>query len=891
MIIYAEDTLSDEEIYSQLRPYVASWFRKRFTTFTAPQRLALPYIKREYNVLISSPTGTGKTLAAFLAILDYLFMLGEQGLLEDKIYVVYVSPLRALNNDMRRNLMEPLKEIKEEARRMNIELPEIKIAVRTSDTSPTEKQKMTRNPPHILITTPESLTIALSAPKFGQQLARAEYVIIDEIHELAGSKRGALLSLAIERLEAKTGRPLKRIGLSATIAPLEEIARFLVGYQDNGVPRPCVIADARFAKPIDIRVVTPVRDLINTDTNMLNESIYKTLARLIKKHRTTLVFTNTRSATERVVYKLRKMLEGGGIIDSDKIEAHHSSLSRSVRLDVEERLKKGELRVVVSSTSLELGIDIGYIDLVVLLSSPKSVSRLLQRIGRAGHHIRQVSKGRIIVVDRDDLVECTVLAKAALERKIDKTRIPRKPLDILAQHIVGMSLEKKWKIDDAYKVVKRSYNYHDLSIEEFEELVRFLAGFYSEKLEALKVYSKIWYDPEERVFGRKKTARMIYYTNSGAIPDEAKIHVFTTDHKYVGDLDEGFVQILTPGDIFVLGGHTYEYIRSEGMKIIVRRAEGVRPTVPSWFSEMLPLAFDSALEVGKFRRIIAEMLASGKTCDEIVPFIMSKYRVGKYAALNICNYIKEQWEYTEGIVPSDKLILIEIYDEDNRRNIIFHSLLGRRTNDALSRAYALVLSKKTMRPVRTTITDNGFMLTVSGRPEVNVKQLVKAVTRDNIRELLKQALRGTELLKRRFRYCAERSFMILKRYYDYEKSPHRLQLNAEAILRVIESIDPNFPILREAYREIMEDFMDIESAEKVLEWVEKGDIDIKVIKNLDVPSPFAHSILSQGYSDIVLMEDKRRLIRELHERVLALLSQGKKPASLVSVETVGVTSN
>lgn len=870
MITYASKEYSDDEILSMLRPYVAEWFRRAYGSFTTPQRYAIPLIKKGLNVLISSPTGTGKTLAAFLGILDNLFELAEAGHLESRIYVVYVSPLRALNNDMRRNLLPPIEGARRVAKELGVELPEVRVAVRTSDTTQTEKQRMLRNPPHILITTPESLSIALSAPKFREKLAGVEWVVVDEIHELAGSKRGALLSLALERLEELVGRELKRVGLSATIAPLDEVARFLVGYRDSGENRPCVVVDARFAKPLDIRVLCPLEDLVNADPSEVNEAIYSTLFELVKRHRTTLVFTNTRSATERVVYKLRRIMSGARVLDADNVEAHHGSLSRSLRLDVEERLKRGKLKVVVSSTSLELGIDVGYIDLVVLLSSPKSVSRLLQRVGRAGHHIREVSKGYMIVVDRDDLVECAVLAKAALERKIDKIRIPRKPLDILIQHIVGMSLERKWKLDHAYRVVKRSYNYRDLSYEEFEELIRFLSGMYPEGLEDAGVYSKIWFDPREGVFGKKRSSRMIYFTNSGAIPDEAKVYVFTTEGRYVGDLDESFVQLLSPGDVFVLGGRTFEFIRSEGVKIVVRPAEGLRPTVPSWFSEMLPLAFDSALEVGKFRRVVAEMVASMPK-SSVIKYLVEEYRLEPHAAENIYEYIREQLVFAGGKVPSDTVVLVEVFDEPGRRNFIFHTLFGRRTNDALSRAYGYVLSKLVSKPVRITVTDNGFMLTVPGKPEVDVAKLVASVTPENIRDLLKCALRQTEYLKRVFRHCAERSFMILRRYRGHERSPHRLQLNAEALLKVIESIDGSFPVLRESYREILEDHMDVISAIKVLEWLREGTLRLEFLGPSQVPSPFAHGIVAHGYSDIVLMEDRRKLVRELHKRVLQVI--------------------
>ena len=891
MFIYAKDPERDDEALKVLRSYISEWILEKYGSLTPPQRIAIPYIKRGYNVLISSPTGTGKTLAAFLAIIDELFTLWEQRRLEDRVYVVYVSPLRALNNDMRRNLLIPLSEIRNKLMEQGQEPPEIRVAVRTSDTAPYEKQKMLRKPPHILITTPESLAIALVAPRFRKLLVNVQWVIVDEIHELASTKRGAHLSLSLERLEElqEEEKELQRIGLSATIAPLDEVARFLVGYKNDGISRNCVIVDARFTKPVDIRVVCPIVDIIHASAEELNDAIYKTLIELISKHRTTLVFTNTRSATERVVYKLRKIFEkNNGIIDADSIEAHHSSLSRDIRLEVEEKLKKGKLKAVVSSTSLELGIDIGYIDLVILLSSPKSVSRLLQRIGRAGHHIKEVSKGRVIVVDRDDLVECTVLVKEAYRRHIDRVKIPKNPLDVLAQHIVGMAIEKRWKVEEAYRVIRRSYNFHELPFDEFIKILRYLSGKLVD-LEFANIYAKIWYDEDKQMFGKRRGSRMIYYLNTGTIPDEAKIRVFLENGRYVGDLEESFVEILTPGDIFVLGGRTYQFIRSSGLRIIVRKAEGQRPTVPSWFSEMLPLAYDSALEVGKFRRIVAVLIKS-KTKEEVIEWLVREYLLERHAAEHIYNYIYEQILYTGGIIPSDRLILIELWFDPNTmtHNIIFHSLFGRRVNDVLSRAYAYVLGSKLKTNVRITVTDNGFMLTLPKYSELSldmVQDIVKSVSDLNVEDIVKKALRKTELLKKRFRHCAERSFMILRRYKGEEISLAKRQLNAETLLRIVESIQ-GFPVLEETYREILEDFMDLQHAKEVLNLIRRGELKIEIIKSFEVPSPFAHSIVAYGYSDVVLMEDRRKLLAKLHDLVLRALTKKQ-----IAEETMEINSN
>ncbi len=861
-----------ERVYGLLRPYTAAWFREKYGSFTEPQLWAIPLIKAGKNVLISSPTGTGKTLAAFLAILDELFALAERGTLEDKIYAVYVSPLRALDNDMYKNLLVPLREISERARAMDIELPEVRVATRTSDTPPNEKQRMLRRPPHILITTPESLSISLVAPRFRERLSTARWVIVDEIHELASSKRGSHLSLTLERLEelvTESGGPgLQRIGLSATIAPLEEVALFLGGYDDKGNPRPVEIVDARFTKPFDVRVVTPKVDLIHGEPDKINEEIYNTIADLSKTARTTLVFTNTRSATERVVFKLKKLMSSRGYVDMDEIEAHHSSLSREVRLDVEDKLKKGLLKLVVSSTSLELGIDIGYIDLVVLLSSPKSVSRLLQRVGRSGHHISQLSRGVLVVVDRDDLIECTVLAKAAMDRRIDKVHIPKGPLDVLAQHIVGMSIERRWRIDDAYRIVRRAYPFHDLAFEDFMSVMRYLG---KEDPIDEGVYSKIRLDEELGEFGRKRGARMIYQLNAGTIPDEAKVKVISRGRN-IGSLEEEFVEILEPGDVFVLGGKTYRFLRADGMKVFVEPAENERPTVPSWFSEMLPLAFDSALLVGEFRERIADLLSEGMV-DEAKQVLVNEYRLEPHAADEVIQYIWEQLAYV-GVVPGRSTVLVEYFqDEEGEWNIVFHTLFGRRVNDALSRAFASLLSDQLNVPVKVSVTDNAFMLTYSGRQpsEGLVRGLLSLVSAGNLRTILERAVTRTEMMRRRFRHVAQRSFMILRRYKGYERSPERMQLSAQRLLEIMLEEMPDNPVVRETYREILEDYMDVENASKVLEWMARGEVKVVVKGPLPYPSPFAHNTFVKGYSDVVLMEDKRRILAYLHDKVMEYL--------------------
>ncbi len=870
-IVYADREYSKEEVLKVLNRFVAQWFDSKFDKLTPPQSYGIIPIYQGKNVLISSPTGTGKTLTAFLSIISKLFDLAEREELEDRVYCIYVSPLRALNNDIYRNLEEPLKEIREIVEKEGLELPEIRHVVRTGDTPPHEKQKMLKKPPHILITTPESLAIILNAPKFKKKLIGVEYVIVDEIHSLAESKRGVHLTLSLERLQELSEKPFARIGLSATINPLEEVAQFLVGFED-GKPRPCIIVDTRYVKRKNIKVLCPVRDLIHTPSEVVNRKMYELLADLIRKHRTTLIFTNTRSGTERVVFHLKQVLPKNGIEDFDEesIAAHHGSLSRYVRHSVEEKLKKGLLRAIVSSTSLELGIDIGYIDLVVQIGSPKSVTRCLQRIGRSGHKLHEVSKGRLICVDRDDIVECSVMVKEAYRGHLDKIRIPKNCLDVLAQHILGMAIERKWNVKEAYQLVKRSYCYKDLSRKDFFRVLQYLSGNYS-VLEHYKVYGKIWFDPEEGVFGRRgKYARVIYALNIGTIPDEVSVKVFTINGRYVGNIEEEFLERLMPGDRFILGGKVYEFVKSRGFRAYVKPAFDMKPTVPSWFSEMLPLSFDLGLKIGEFRRKMFKWLEEGVSREKILSYIRKYCRADENSANSIYEYFLEEYLYLRylGIndYPSDKVILVEYYLSDEGKIYqVHHTLYGRKVNDALSRALGYLASKKAKRNIGIAVHDNGFALIYP--PGVKPKFTLKDIKSNELRQILAKAIRNTEMFRRRFRHVAARGLMILRNYKGHEISVNKQQLNANTLLKVVEDLD-EFPLLKETYREIMEDVMDVENAEKVLKWIEKGRVKVVELPLQTVPSPFAHNIVLEGLSDVVLMEDKRAIIERFHREIM-----------------------
>jgi ATP-dependent Lhr-like helicase len=849
-----------KEIDIVLHPLVREWFFSKFPEFSLPQLYGVMPIWERKNILISAPTGGTKTLTAFLSILNYLVSLAEKNELEDKVYAVYISPLKALSGDIFVNLERPLKEIEEIAEKKGIKLGKIRVSLRTGDTTTGERAKMLKKVPHILITTPETFAIVLNSPKFVDNLKAVEFVIVDEIHALA-NKRGVHLSLSIERLEELSKITPARIGLSATIAPLEEIARFLVG------DRECLVADVKFTKKVDIQVVAP-SDLIESSALEMHQSMYKLIDSFIQEHKTTLIFTNTRSATERVIHHLKEMFPSRYL---ENIGAHHSSLSKELRFSIEERLRKGELKVVVTSTSLELGIDIGYVDLVILLGSPKSTARALQRIGRAGHKLHDTAKGRFLVLDRDDLVECSVMMKEIAERKIDRVFIPKNCLDVLSQQIYGMAIYKVWDIDEMLKTIKKSYCYKNLEKEDFLAVISYLAGEYA--LEHRNVYAKIWYDEKTRQIGKRgKLARVIYMTNIGTIPEESFINVVVArggSQQKVGMIDENFLERMKPGDVFVLGGSRYQYLYTRGMNLYVAGSVNRPPTIPSWFSEMLPLSFDLACEISRFRMLVEERFKTKKPSSEIKEFISSYLYVSDGIAREIYDYFYSQYKYIG--IPSIKKIIVEKYSAE-KNYVIFHTLFGRRVNDALSRAVAFLIGRLGSRDVEIGISDNGFFL---AGERLEIERAMKHLNSKNLQEILKEAIEKTEVLKRRFRHCATRSLMILRKYKGREKSVGRQQMSSHFLISSVKRLTGEFPILKEARREVLEDLMDIESAKIVLKWVEEGKIKIEY-RETSLPSPFSLGLIIQGYSDLIKMEDKMQFLRRMHKAIMGKIEKDEE---------------
>ena len=852
MIERSDKTYNKDEVMEMMQPLVSTWFNERFEGLTEPQARAIPVIHQRKNVLVSSPTGSGKTLTAFMSIINELTRYATEGTLEERVYCIYISPLKALANDVNRNLNTPLAEMREVAARHGMTVPDIRVGVRSGDTSQYERQKMVKHPPHILITTPESLALILEAPKFKEKLQNIEWLILDEIHDICDSKRGAFLSLTVERLQHHCGRKFSRIGLSATLAPIESVAGFLVGC-DDGEVRDVTLIESDSKKVLDLKVICPTDDMTSLSSDIVNSMMYDTLKELIETHDTTLVFTNTRSGAESVVYKLKER----GL---ENIEVHHSSLGKETRMDVEERLKRGEIKCVVSSTSLELGIDIGSVDLVCQIGSPKSVAKGLQRIGRSGHSFGKVAKGRLLVFDPDDLVECAVMCRAAHRSHIDRVQIPEDCLDVLAQTIVGMSLSAKWNADDAFELIRKSYCYRSLSREKYESVLDYLGS----KEDYEGVYSKIWYDKEERVFGRKKGSRMIYFMNLGTIPEEANYKVMTNRSSVAGELSEKFVERLSPGDIFVLGGRSFEFIRSKGMMAFVKEASGRKPTVPSWAGEMLPRSFDLSMDVAEFRGEMARDLHSMSE-QELMVHLINDFDIDAGSSRSLVSYFKEQ-ESSAGFIPDDKVLMIEEYiDPSGNQRIIFHFPFGRRVNDALSRGYAYRITNLIGSNVSVTISDDNFMIGMPRR--FDISKIPDLLSSRDLEMILRKALRNSEIFKLRFRHTAARSFMILRNYMGRPVSVNRQQTRSAYLLESLAEMD-SMPVIEETYREILEDDMDLKNACYVLELIESGGMQVRVQQYTGTPSPFAHCVILSGFSDIVLMEDRTALLKELHRKVL-----------------------
>ncbi|THE65174.1 ATP-dependent helicase [Salinadaptatus halalkaliphilus] len=927
----ADVTIEDGDVFELLEPAVQAWWLEEFGEFvpendgffTPPQRGAIPNVHERTNTLIAAPTGSGKTLASFCSIINELYRRSRDDPdgLENSVYCLYVSPLKSLANDIHRNLEVPLEGIEsivEDGAALRAadgaalraadgaalraadgaalraadgasgdavseddrEMGEIRHAIRHGDTPSSERQRMLEETPHILNTTPETLAILLNSPKFREKLRTVEYVIVDEIHSLAAGKRGTHLSVSLERLAALADQEITRIGCSATIEPLSEVAEFLVGRDaPGGQAREYDIVDARFAREFDVELECPTDDLINTPRDVVQDRFYQQLHDHVQAHTNTLVFTNTRSGAERVLHNLRDRFDA---YDEDNAACHHGSLSKEVRQDVEGRLKDGSLEVVTTSTSLELGIDMPHVDLVVQVGSPKSVAALLQRIGRAGHRVGQTVTGRVIALDRDELLECAVMLQKAEEGFVDSVSIPENAQDVAAQHVYGMAIAEIRPESTVVDILRRAYPYRDYDEGHWASLRRYLTAEYA-GLEEKNVYAKIWCDENDPPSGqhhyeeypvgkpligkRGRLARVIYMTNIGTIPDSFTCDVYTrASDEWVGQLDEDYLDTLEKGDVFVLGGDHLEYQYRRGSKLYVDRTSA-QPTVPSWYSERLPLSDDLGREILAFQR---DLLAHYETGGPPrVRAWLREFPLDDDSVRAIARLYDHQCRYAgAGSLSTDDRLAIEIVRdrEEYKRHYYVHSNYGRRFNDGFSRLLAYHCAQAATANVTVAVADNGFVLSMPLNRKIDLEGILADLDPDRVRSDLRAALAGTDLLQRYFRINATRSLLILKRYKGYEKSASEQQVSSEMLLGFAEDLE-NFAVIEETYRELLEDKLAVDALETIVDRL--GDGEIRVERHrLESPTPRAFGLATLSASDVVLAEDESAALQAFHEHVL-----------------------
>ncbi len=780
----------------EIKSPVQSWFQNRYGSPTPAQQQAWPLIAAGRSVLIASPTGTGKTLAAFLSVLDALAAAPHP--LPDSVQCLYISPLRALAYDLEKNLHDPLRDLYG-----SLDASPIRVAMRTGDTASAARARQKSRPPHILLTTPETLCVLLSQPAWLPLLRTVRWAIVDEIHALAEGKRGVHLTLSLERLAALTVEPgighpghrLQRIGLSATVAPLDEVGRFLTGSREQE----CALVDAASAKKIHLRVHTPLRKDPYPEAGYTGQRLIRELGQLIRAHRTTLVFTNTRSGAEASTFWLRQACPDlAGVI-----ECHHASLDRDLRQEVEDRLKRGELRAVVCSTSLELGIDIGSVDLVVMLATPKGVSRALQRTGRAGHNIHTISRGVLMATNVNDLVEACATVLLARGRHLDFVRIPDAPLDILAQHLVSMGCERYWTREEAFSLVRGTWPYRELSRVDFDDTLDYLAGGgQALRQQYADVFGKIDLDADGFQTRAGRVQRE-FLQNVGVIPETGVVRV-RLKNRVLGSVEESFMRLINPGDVFIISGRPVRLERTGRMEAFVTRADGALPTIPRWNAHKMPLSAGVAGEISRFRGEVRLRLENGEPEGPLRSWISRRLACGIANARVIHAMFSAQHRLSE--IPLEGTLLIEELLEDPGASVtaarphhyFFHSLIGRAANDALSRVVARRLSALRGGNAISTPHDYGFVLTVSEHQVFDSGELRQILSPEGFHEDFHAALERSEMLKYHFRNAAQTGLMVYRNHYSERKPLRKLQWSTEVIFNVLQKYEPDHVLLRTA---------------------------------------------------------------------------------------------
>src|SRR2546427_6018110 len=829
-------------------PFVRRWFDATFPEATRPQREGWEAIASGRDTLIVAPTGSGKTLAAFLWALDHLHRLGLERQLEDRVYVVYVSPLRALNNDIEKNLRAPLAGIRAAAAADGLKPPEIRVAVRTGDTLAAQRQAMTRRPPHVLITTPESLFILLTSERFRPALARTRFLIVDEIHALMGSKRGAHLALSLERLqalvEADAGKRPQRIGCSATVSPIESALAFLTG----ATATDAITVDAGFTRDLDLQVTAPVDDFLTAPSDTIWEAALQQIAELVEAHRTTLVFAQSRRAAERLARDLNDRLPDG------KVAAHHGSLSRRARLEAENRLKAGELRALVATSSLELGIDVGAIDLVVQVQSPRNVAAALQRVGRAGHLLSRTSKGRILVTKGEELLEAAAVVRTIREHRLDRIAMPEAPLDVLAQQVVAAVAAESIGVDALYERFVSAFPYRTLARETFREVVRSEAEPLPAEVKG--VAPRILWDRVNDRLHARRGSRFLALTAGGTIPDAGlyDVYVAETDLK-VGTLDEEFVTESLPGDVFLLGSHAWKIAKVRADRVLVEDAQGMSPTIPFWKGEHPSRSWDLGVAVGRLRRDAAERLDA----PDFAEWAARECGVDARATRAMHGWLVKAGEVLQGVADDQGIVVESFSDEMGGRHAMIHSVFGMRINGAWGMALREQVRRRFGLQAEASHVDDGILLSFApGQVPPAPERLVTLVAPEELDNLLGEALIGSPLFGTRFRHAAVRALFI-PRMTRGQRTPAYLQrLKADALLEAVKG-QPDFPVVAETLRECFNDAYDVPRLKRVLERLHDGEMWTRHV-DTPVPSPFVYPLLlawDWAYLDTGHAEERR----------------------------------
>jgi ATP-dependent Lhr-like helicase len=853
---------------------VFEWFRGKYGDPTPAQREAWPRIQRGENVLIASPTGTGKTFAAFLCVVDQLAQMHRRNELANAIHCIYVSPLRALSYDLEKNLNGPLGELFGKK-------PPIRVELRTGDTTSGVRARQFVRPPHILLTTPESLCLLLSQEKWLPVLGQARWLIVDEIHALAENKRGSHLSLSIERLAALAlPHRLQRIGLSATISPLPEVARYLSGTQGQ-----CAIIDVTTKKRVELRVHTPLRKNPYPEAGFTGERLVKELGELIKKHQTTLVFSNTRSGAEGTTFWLKQSFPEL----ADQIECHHASLEREVRLEVEDRLKRGELRAVVCSTSLELGIDIGSVELVVMMSTPKGVSKALQRAGRAGHNIHSISRGILMATNVSDLVESCATVLLARKQHLDDVRIPLNALDVLAQHLVSMGCTRWWKRDEALELVRQAYPFRSLSQGEFDDVLDYLAGGgVSLRRQYTEVFGKIEFEADS-FRTRLGRVQRDFLQNVGVIPNVGQVRV-RAGSRVLGNVEESFIRTLRIGDIFVLAGRPVQLDKMSQMDAWVTPKHGATPTVPRWNANKFPLSNRVCQEIVSFRSELREIMADDRQDDATATaWIAQRLDCGMANARILHAMHSAQCRISE--IPTAEMLLVEELVEFTReeptkrkriprppepvaRHYFFHSLIGRSANDALARGVVARLHDLRGGNAVATPHDYGFVLTVAPSQRFTEDELPHLLDPAGFDAALSAALRQSEMLRYHFRNAAQTGLMVYRNVLNERRSVRKLNWSAEVIFNVLQQHEPDHVLMREARRDTLHTFIDAEGALAFLEAQKHRPVKLIQLERI---APLSFAMYATKMREAILVEDPFEMQERLFHQWWSELQSTESP--------------